>query len=375
MSPPRTGPRDSADPAPLRLALLNPCYWPEVRRGSERLAHDLLRGLDPGRFDARLITSHKGLPRRGTEDGIRVTRHPRPPAALVPRRWRQPHLTHVPFTYGSLMRGRFDVAHALYPTDAVAALRWSRRRRRPAVFSAMGIPPRGIGGHRLATVRRALEEPAATVALSRAAAAAISARFEVEPTVIHPGVDCDAFTPGGARTERPTILCAASIEEPRKRVGLIVEAYSLLRRRLPEARLVLVRRPGTPDAALDALAGPGVEWIVADAAGALRDAYRSAWVSVLPSVEEAFGLVLVESLACGTPVVASAGGGPDEIVDDRVGRQFEGDDPAAVCETVEAAIELHSQPGVPAACRERAERFSISACVERHRDLYEALCR
>jgi glycosyltransferase involved in cell wall biosynthesis len=359
----------------LRLALLNPCYWPEVRRGSERLAHDLMRGLDPDRFHARLITSHRGLPRRSTEDGVRITRHPRPPEALVPRRWRQPHLTHVPLAYLTLVGGSFDIAHALYPTDALAAMRWSRKRDRPAVFSAMGIPPRGIAGHRLATVRRALEEPAATIALSRAAATAISARFDVEPTVIYPGVDCEAFTPGGRRAGQPTILCAASIEEPRKRVGLLVEAFSILRRRLPEARLMLVRRPGTPRSAIEAATVPGVEWILADEGAALRDAYRASWISVLPSVEEAFGLVVVESLACGTPVLATAGGGPDEILDARVGGLFDSEDPAAISAQLESAIGLHSEAGVPEACRERAERFSISACVLKHRRLYEALCR
>ena len=52
-----------------------------------------------------------------------------------------------------------------------------------------------------------------------------------------------------------------------------------------------------------------------DAPEPLVDAYRSAWVSALPSHDEAFGLVLAEALACGTPVVGSNDGGVPELID------------------------------------------------------------
>ena len=59
--------------------------------------------------------------------------------------------------------------------------------------------------------------------------------------------------------------------------------------------------------------------------------YREAWVSVLPSVGEALGLVLVEALACGTPVVGSRLDGIPEVIDrNEIGRLFDGDDPAAL---------------------------------------------
>ena len=53
----------------------------------------------------------------------------------------------------------------------------------------------------------------------------------------------------------------------------------------------------------------------------LRDLYRAAAVTVLPSVthEEAFGIVLIESMACGTPVVASALPGVRGVIGDEAG--------------------------------------------------------
>ena len=64
------------------------------------------------------------------------------------------------------------------------------------------------------------------------------------------------------------------------------------------------------------LAGPGIERSDSTTTAELAAAYRGASVTVLPADDEAFGLVLVESLAAGTPVVAARSGGCPEIVDD-----------------------------------------------------------
>jgi phosphatidylinositol alpha-mannosyltransferase len=357
----------------LKVALLCPCYWPEVRRGSERFARELADGLLARGHAPRLITSHPGAPSRTVEDGLPVTRVWRPPSGRLRRRMYEEHLTHVPFSYAALRAGDDDVAHALYPTDALAAGRWGRRTGRPVVFSMMGIPHRrGLADHRgrMAITQRAIAEASALVVLTEAAAAACRRWLATDARVIPPGVNLERFSPGRPRNPQPTIVCAAAIDQPRKRVGLLVEAFALVRRERPGARLVL-NRPADPGALPPA---PGVAYADLDDRAALAEAYGTAWVSALPSIGEAFGLVLAEALACGTPCVGSDDGGIPEILDrPEIGRLFAGDAPRGLALALLEALELAEDPATAAACRARAEDFSTDRCTERYLELYGEL--
>jgi glycosyltransferase involved in cell wall biosynthesis len=266
------------------------------------------------------------------------------------------------------------VAHAVYTTDALAAARWSKRRKRPSVLTYLGIPTYNwlAGRHlRLDITKRAVAGCDATVALSQSAADGMTRWLDTEARVIHPGVDLSAFTPGGERTPDPTIVCAAAVGTPAKRVPLLVRAFGRVRRQRPDARLLL-SRPRDPSIA-EPLLEPGVELVDLDDRAALADAYRRAWLSVLPSIGEAFGLVLVEALACGTPVVATRAGGMAEIVDgDAIGRLFEGEEEDLARALLEA-LDLCHDDGTPAACRARAEDFSTERTAEEYVNLYREL--
>jgi glycosyltransferase involved in cell wall biosynthesis len=69
----------------------------------------------------------------------------------------------------------------------------------------------------------------------------------------------------------------------------------------------------------------------------LPQAFNAADLLVLPSVAEAFGLVLVEAMACGLPVIATNSHGPAHIVDDETGWLIQPDDETALTEALLAA--------------------------------------
>jgi phosphatidylinositol alpha-mannosyltransferase len=364
---------------PIRIAILNPCYWPEVRRGSERFARDLADGLLADGHAPRLITSHPASRSRRIEDGLEVTRLRRPPEGWLRRHAFLPYSTHWPLSNVELSGGNDEIAHALYPTDALAAARWTGRTHRPSVFSFMGLPTaEWLSSYRLLPriMRRAIGGTHAFVVLSRTAAGACERLLGVRPLVIPPGVDLVSFSPSGERAPAPTLLCPSALEASNKRGRLLLDAFARLRRDRPDARLLLSRPRTEAAAARLGLPRDGVELADLDDRETLADAYRRAWVTALPSSDEAFGLVLVESLACGTPVVGSALGAIPEVVDrPQIGRLFEdGDDAAgALAGALLDALELAHDPGVTTACRERAQDFSVRRCVEAYEGVYDAL--
>lgn len=359
--------------APIHVALLNFCYWPEVRRGTERVMHDVATGLVACGHRSRIVTSHPGRPTHTVEDGVEVIRNWRPPDLPLRMRKIGDQLTHLPFTYRTLLTGDDDLAHAFYASDALASVKWARQTGRPAVLSWMGLMTAGWLSYRrlrLETVTRAVYGSDAVVALSRSARDSIWRWTGVEAQIIHPGVDVQHFAPGGRRSEHPTIVCAAAPEAPAKRVGLLVRAFARVRRERPDARLVLMR-PSDPALARDLTSAvPGVELSDARSDEVVR-LYREAWVSALTSVNEAFGLVVAEALACGTPAVATPGWGPAEIIErPEVGRVAQSDDEEAIARALLDALELAQEPATAGACVRRASEFSAAAATRRHEELY-----
>jgi phosphatidyl-myo-inositol alpha-mannosyltransferase len=359
----------------LRTALLHPCFWPEVRRGGERIVHEVATGLIERGHMPRLITSHPGRPSRGWEDGLPVTRHWRPAAAWMHKRGYEDYMTHLPFSYLSLLAGRYDLSHAFFPTDAVAAARWSRRHGRPALFTYLGTPNPdylSLRRWRLEALIKAVDGASAVTALSQTAADAFRRWRGVEARVIHPGIDLDAFRPREARAEVPTILCAAAVGDSMKRVDVLVAAFHRLRRDFADAELVLIS-PSDPRLAERVQAsGPGIRFVrpVQEPEDVAR-LYSRAWVSVLASRGESFGLVLAEALACGTPVVGSNHGALPELVDrETIGRLFEVDDEKSLAAALREALTLAPRPETRAECRRRVEHFSVERAVDAYERLY-----
>ena len=364
--------------ARLRVALLHPCYFPEVRRGSERIIQDLANDLVADGHRPRVITSHPGWPARTVEAGVPVVRSWRPPQERLTRRWYYEYLTHLPASYAALRLGRDDLAHAFFATDAAVTARWRERTGKPTVFSYMGLPHAAVLANKrmkLQVLGRAVTDNDAVVTLSEAAARGMHKWLGVRPRVIYPGVNLSAFEPGAGRAEAPTIACAAAADDPRKRVGLLAAAFKRVRRERPDARLLVLRPREQETIRRTGLDGEGIELFdPVERPEDLAPVYRRAWVSALTSREEAFGLVLIESLACGTPVVAGSDGAAPEIIDrPGIGALFEGDDEEACATALLEALDLAADPGTAERCRDRASDFSTRRTAEAHESLYREL--
>lgn len=363
-----------------RVALVHPFSWPAVRRGGERYLHDLAWYLTTQGATVDIVVGGRQFAIE-PHDGARLVR------LRHPRRLDVRGLTRLD-TFGApalawLTRHRYDVVHALTPTAALAAVASGQR----TVYTALGHPtPETIGRRRYdpmlfrSTVRRAT----AALALSASAADAIRRIAGVRPRVVPPGLRTERFPlRDEPRTGPARVLFPAYAEDRRKGLDVLLAAFAAVLDHRPDARLLL-GGGGNADWAFDTL-DPASRRRVRDAtdvlgAGELDDVagyYAGATVTVLPSIDEAFGLVLVESLATGTPVVGVASGGPSEIVtDELVGRLAAPRDPASLAAAVLAVIGLAAEPATPARCAAHARQWDwVEEIGPLHLDVYRQAAR
>ncbi|HWB68043.1 MAG TPA: glycosyltransferase, partial [Mycobacteriales bacterium] len=176
------------------------------------------------------------------------------------------------------------------------------------------------------------------------------------------------------RSGPPQVLFTADASDPRKRVSVLLAAMPRVLDAVPDARLVLAGGGGLPEQVDErvrrATEAPGV----IDLAD-VPAYYRRATMTVLPSVDEAFGLVLAESLACGTPVVGTESGGITDIVSPDVGELVPPDDPTALAEAIVRAIDLARHPDTPARCVQRARQWDWDYVGPQHLAAYNSALR
>jgi glycosyltransferase involved in cell wall biosynthesis len=192
--------------------------------------------------------------------------------------------------------------------------------------------------------------------------------------VLRNGVDLQIFRPvdrDAARRRhgftRTTLLSVGNLV-PLKGHDLAIQALRLL----PEMDLVIIGN-GPERAALGALArGPGVGDRVTFAGTLgqedLRHYYGAADALVLASSREGWANVLLESMACGTPVIASnVGGTPEVVTAPEAGLMMEERTPEALAQAVQRLFARYPDRG---ATRRYAERFSWAATTEGQLELF-----
>lgn len=241
---------------------------------------------------------------------------------------------------------------------------WARRRSLPFVVSLKGViadelkNERGLVRGLLAIQARweRLNARRADVVLAPSRYSAGVARREYgvgaeriavvpEPIELERWKSHFAAAPSRPRSG-PTILCVARMY-PRKRVGDLLMAAALLRPRIPGIRVRIVGRGPGWEGAVRAHAALGLGdrvLLLGDVSrDRLAEEYANADIFCLPSVQESFGLVFLEAMAAGLPIVACRAAAIPEVVEDGVvGLLVSPRDPAGLARALEV---LSADPG------------------------------
>ncbi|MBL8702103.1 MAG: glycosyltransferase family 4 protein [Alphaproteobacteria bacterium] len=366
-----------------RIAIANPFCWPEVRRGSERLLNELSGYLARRGNAVSMVVSALDPARVVTPDGV---------AARVVPQHRGPNWPGFfdakigfGFRAASVLGDGFDSIHCLSHFDGFAAARAAGRPR--FVLHCVGIPARAYFRRLPAEwlmFHRAMRAAREVLVISEAAREALRRDWGREGVILPPPASIDLFTAQPKPPPANDILFSGSADEERKGAALLARAFGVLRRDVPAATLTFsgaasdatrqrILAAADPDAhAAIRFLGPGN---VAD----LPRIYAEAAVLALPAIWEAFGMVLVEALAAGTPVVGCDHGGiPDVVSDRRIGRLFapgrlrgESDNVAGLVVALGEALDLARDPETSARCRAHAAGFGWAALGPRYAALHE----
>lgn len=378
--------------------VLTAVRYPPSPGGAETHVAALAEGLVKRGHDVVVHTSdlfteypfvRRDLP--GEVNGVRVIRHR---ARRLANAW-----TVMPSMPRALRQETPDVLHAhsygYYHT--VAATRAAARAAAKFVFTPHFHPPWSMEGGAGRRGLRALFDPTlGQYVVSRAdriigvSSGEMSvmqrhlkldaSRVRLIPNGFHgsrfvPTPSGEPFREAFALADAPVVLFAGRLASNKGLVPL-VSAWETVAREHPRARLVLAGEDQGWRAKLE-----GMTKLPLTFTGHLDDAtYRSALAAadllVLPSEWEAFGIVLAEAAACGTPAVATrVGGAPDVVQDGITGKLVEhGDVPGLARAVSELLADPAARRRMGEAAKARAfAQYSWDAVVERTESLYREL--
>jgi glycosyltransferase involved in cell wall biosynthesis len=340
----------------IRLLSIQPVA---ERGGSDQALLRLVRSLPPADFDCHVaVPAPHPLAAEFTAAGatLHVVPMRRISTSHGPRDW----FDYAAAWPGSIARltdlGRLQHSDVVHTNSLHSWYGWAvaRRLRVPHVWHAREIVVQSRAALHL---ERFLARRYATrvLAMSEAIAAQLD-RANVE--VVHDDPEPAEFTPARAGafrarvgiTDDVPLIGSAGRVDTWKGLDLLLDAFLRVRDSVPEAELVVAGAPVAgkeryaDELARRAQATPGVHWL--GSRDDVPDLVADLDVFVLPSTEpEPYGLVLVEALASGTPVVATDRGGPTEIVARAApgaGRLVPPGEPAALADAVIAQLQART---------------------------------
>lgn len=274
---------------------------------------------------------------------------------------------------------RPDVLHAHEPLAPSTSMLATFAATAPVVATFHAYADRSrlmeMAGPVLRTVHRRIS---ASIAVSEAAAEFLARSVPAPVEIVPNGIDVDRFaTPGPPLRGLPPGRWIVWVNrlDPQKGFPVLVRAFARLASELDDVHL-LVAGDGVDRDALELLSDPHrqrVRMLGTVRHDALPRYLAAADVFVSPAVgQESFGIVLVEAMAAGIPVVASDIPGYREVVRDGTdGLLVPPQDPDALATAIRQVLQEHElASALVEAGRERAQEFSWKAVVPRLEAVY-----
>ncbi|HEU4509646.1 MAG TPA: glycosyltransferase family 4 protein [Pyrinomonadaceae bacterium] len=213
--------------------------------------------------------------------------------------------------------------------------------------------------------RPILKRVARVIAVSRAVAESLQRNGVIEPSkisVVHNGIDVDRFERSGAR-DSPILVGTVGHLAPIKGHDVFVRAAALIHARRRDVRFVVIGEDKSPRmddrrSLENLIAELGLNEIVSVPGwnDDMPSALSSLTLFVSAARSEPFGLAIVEAMAAGLPIVATASEGALEILEDGVtGKMVPLDDPHALAQAVNELIDD------PAECSRLAHNAQLAA--------------
>ena len=187
------------------------------------------------------------------------------------------------------------------------------------------------------------------ITVSRYCAERLEELYGVKGAVVVPElIDLDAWrslfraNPAADDSGKFTLLSVCRFY-PRKRMDILLRAAGLLRKEIPELQIRIVgdgpERGRLRDLCTELNLGPVVRWLGDASQSTLAEEYNRCDVFCLASVQEGFGIVFLEAMAAGKPIVAARAAAIPEVV--RNGLLVEPDRPDALAEAI---LHLYRNP-------------------------------
>lgn len=374
----------------MRILLTHLFSRPYVRRGGETHLEELSHFLVTRGDDVTILTTKPGkavVEKIGHVTYIRV-------AQLPGFLSRSRTLQEIAFAFQCLrlmLREHFDLIHCLHYSDACGARLAGWFTKVPYVYYILGIPVwRSYIRKPLdfAMLHFAIHGARQNLTVSRFAATHLLEDFGLHAIVLEPPCDVEKFHFSSTRDlNHPIFLAVGAFVEPRKGLRVLLEAFPLVKQREPNAQLVISGHVNEARlqrllAGLSSEIRSSIRILGVGNVDDIPELYAQAAVTVLPSMWEAFGLVLVESLASGTPVVGTRHGGIPEVIEPGVGVLFDPGtsgleivQPQNLATAMEEALRLYANPNLQERCREAAARFSWTSYGDKLNHVHDVCVR